>query len=109
MPVDLRRCEEPGCGRQIVMATYRPDLTRTVRPASDRNRTGKARKVPLDVVPRERDDEYANYALSAGRTTCHLITSTWPLDGGETRHTIHFATCAARRRPVGLPSPGGES
>ena len=107
MAVDLRTCDD--CGGRIVMATYLPDLTRTVRPTSDRNRPKKARKVPLDVEARDRDDDYANYALSAGRTTCHQITASWPLGADETRHTIHFATCTARRRPVGLGARGGDS
>lgn len=107
MPVDLRKCAD--CGQQIVMAAYVPDLTRTARPTSDRNPQRKARKVPLDVVPRDRDDEYANYALSVGRTTCHLITVAWPLDSAETRHTVHFATCPARRPAAGLGTRGADS
>jgi len=90
--VKLVRCED--CARQIVLAVYVPDHA-NVAPA----RVGKRRKtsyMPLDVVPRERDDEYANYALSAGRTTCHRITPEWPLIASETRHTVHFATCPAR-------------
>jgi len=93
MAVKLAHCDD--CGQQIVLAAYVPDLVNTAV-----SRTGKRRKasyMPLDVVPRPRDDEYANYALSVGRTSCHRITDDWPLDSAETRHTVHFATCPAAR------------
>lgn len=99
MPVRLARCED--CGQQIVLAVYVPDHT-TTPPRSGRRR--KPSYMPLDVVPRQRDDDYANYALSVGRTVCHRITDAWPLESAETRHTVHFATCPARQPTA--PTPG---
>lgn len=93
MAVRLVKCED--CGQQIVLAVYVPDLVNIRRPDARRRRR-RVSYMPLDVVPRDRDDEYASYALSVGRTTCHLITEHWPLDSAETRHTVHFATCPAR-------------
>lgn len=105
MAVKLVRCED--CAHQIVLATYVPDLVNTAAAVGRRNERSKPRAsyMPLDVVPRQRDDEYANYALSAGRTSCHRITDDWPLESHETRHTIHFATCPARSAepPTGDP------
>ncbi len=106
MAVKLAHCDD--CGRQIVLAAYQPDLVNTVRTEPRRGAKGQRRAsyMPLDVVPSPRDDEYANYALSAGRTVCHRITEHWPLEAAETRHTVHYATCPARatgaRRTGGL-------
>ncbi|MFD6030505.1 hypothetical protein ACFWE5_07300 [Cellulosimicrobium funkei] len=76
----------PGCGSPIVWVLYVP--------APGNLRAGQKRKrVPLDAVPVADDYEYAQHAVSAGMTTCHLITADEPLIAGlETRHTIHHAT-----------------
>lgn len=100
MAVKLTDCE--ACGRRIVLAAFHPDLTRPGRSRRDRDRRKRRTTfVPLDPVPSRPDDEQAPYALSVGRTTCHLITAEWPLISSETRHTVHRQTCPGRQRPEG--------
>lgn len=79
-----------GCDAPIVLVLVVPELP---------TKGTKRRHVPLDV-----DFDVAlsstapSHALSAGRTTCRVLTTDHPLASYEHPALTHFATCPARQR-----------
>ena len=94
----MKRDTCPDCGQEVIKVAYRPDLTKTPP-------KGFVTRVPLDPKPAEdQNDPAANYAVTIGRTSCHLITEDWPLDAPERRHYVHPYICPARRgTPAAAP------
>lgn len=82
------RCEL--CGRPIVLVMVIPTRLRAGRPRS---------YIPLERTFDPAGPYAPSHALSAGRTTCHPITTDHPLEQHEHPALTHFAVCPARSRP----------
>lgn len=86
------------CGEPVVFVLVLPAVPR---------RGTRRSYIPLNVRFDPKGPIPPSHALSAGRTTCHVITEDHPLEDHEHPALTHFATCPRRAR-TDRPSTAAE-